>query len=244
MTGKALWQNLKKLVLYDQELIRLDQAIIEKKKQIIAHHNQISKLTEQITQLKADLFAAKKDADMLQLQANALRENEDQKRERLENIKDQREYMAVEKELSLLTHKRLTLDDATLKSWHQLEAAQQRYDNAVANYDQNQEDLKQLIAADEQALVEMHEKEELCEQAREAHEQIIPEEWRIRYDRMKDQVPDPIVPMHGSCCSVCFYSALAQDILKLKKQGILPCRNCYRFLYYDEEQETSQTKTN
>ncbi|MBS1987591.1 hypothetical protein JST56_01200 [Candidatus Dependentiae bacterium] len=242
MTGKALWQSLKKLVQYDQELIQLSESIVEKKKKIIEHHRKIADLVQHAAQLKAEFIAAKKDADMLQLQANSLREEEERKRDRLDSIRDQREYMALEKELSGLMRKRQELDDAAIKSWIRLEQAEDDQNNSVAMHEQKHNEIKLLIADDEQAIRDMQEKIQQYESQREAYALTIPEEWRVRYNRMRNQVPDPIVPVHGTCCSVCFYNALQQDVLKLKKQEILPCRNCYRFLYFDETQETEASK--
>ncbi len=242
MTGKALWQSLKQLVQYDQELIQLSESVVEKKKKIIDHHRKIADLIQQAAQFKSEFIAAKKDADMLQLQANSLREEEERKRQRLDSIRDQREYMALEKELSGLMRKRQDLDDSAIKSWHRLEKAEEEQDNAVATHEQKHDELKQLITTDEQAINEMQARIEQCEAQREAYALTIPEEWRVRYNRMRNQVPDPIVPIHGTSCSVCFYNALHQDVLKLKKQEILPCRNCYRFLYFDESQETEAHK--
>lgn len=242
MTGKALWQSLKKLVQYDQELIQLSESIVEKKKKIIDHHRKVADLIQQAARLKAEFIAAKKDADMLQLQANSLREEEERKRDRLDSIRDQREYMALEKELSGLMRKRQELDDAAIKSWIRLEQAEDDQNNSVATHEQKHNEIKLLIADDEQAIHDMQEKMQQCETQREAYALTIPEEWRVRYNRMRNQVPDPIVPVHGTCCSVCFYNALQQDVVKLKKQEIIPCRNCYRFLYFDETQETEASK--
>lgn len=239
MISKTLWQSLNQLVTYDQELIQHSATIIEKKKNIADLHHKISELTQQLTNLKEALLTAQKDADMLQLQANSLRDDEKYKRERLEKVKDQREYMAIEKEISALMQKRHVLDEATLKSWLQLETTQKKYDDALENYDQKQNEYKQSIADQEQIIANLESQIKICEQKREAHALTIPEEWRLRYNRMRNQVPDPIVHVHESCCSVCFYAVSHQDVLKLKKQEILPCRNCYRLLYYDEKQETS-----
>lgn len=242
MTGKALWQSLKQLVQYDQELIQLSESIVEKKKKIVDHHRKIADLIQHAARLKAEFIAAKKDADMLQLQANSLREEEERKRDRLDSIKDQREYMALEKELSGLMRKRLELDDTAIKSWMRLEQAEEAQNSAAATHEQKHDELKLQISDDEQAIHDMQARIQQCEIQREAYALTIPEEWRVRYNRMRNQVPDPIVPVHGTCCSVCFYNALQQDILKLKKQEILPCRNCYRFLYFDETQETEAHK--
>ncbi len=65
----------------------------------------------------------------------------------------------------------------------------------------------------------------------------IPADWLAKYERMKHNVDDPIVPVINGSCSACYYTVLYQDLLKLKKSGVLPCRNCYRFLYYDEDEE-------
>lgn len=242
MTGKALWQNLKKLVAYDQELIQQAQAVLEKEKHISEYHHKLSELTEQLSHLKSELFSTKKEADMLQLQANAVREHENQTRMRLENIRDQREYMALEKELSSLIQKRITLDEATIKSWYSLETIQKKYDDAVQNHDRSQTTIKQDITNEEQSITALQEQITHSQHERQTHYQTIPEEWKTRYNRMKNQVEDPIVSLHGISCSSCFYTAPAQDVVKLKKQEILPCRNCYRFLYYDEEQQAAEPK--
>jgi predicted nucleic acid-binding Zn-ribbon protein len=49
---------------------------------------------------------------------------------------------------------------------------------------------------------------------------------------------DPIVPVHGTSCSSCFYTIIKQDYANLKKVGMLPCRNCYRLLYLDTDTNT------
>ena len=59
---------------------------------------------------------------------------------------------------------------------------------------------------------------------------------------MRRKVADPIVPVLGASCSACYYAILRQDLTKLKKSGVLPCRNCYRFLYYDIEEENDAKK--
>jgi hypothetical protein len=237
MIGKALWRSLKELVAYDQELVQKSATIIEKKKNISELHQKITDLTQQLTQLKESAFSSQKEVDMLQLQANSLHDNEKHKRELLENVKDQREYMALEKELSSLTQKRHVLDEATLKSWHQIELVQQKYQDALDNYERLQKEHKDSIAQLERDILELEGQINECEKKREAHELTIPEEWRVRYHRMRNQVTDPIVHVHETSCSSCFYAVLHQDVIRLKKQGILPCRNCYRLLYYDENQE-------
>jgi predicted nucleic acid-binding Zn-ribbon protein len=59
---------------------------------------------------------------------------------------------------------------------------------------------------------------------------------------MKGSVPDPIVPVISECCSACYYSVLHQDMVKLKRSGVLLCRSCYRFLYYDENEQKDLKK--
>ena len=68
------------------------------------------------------------------------------------------------------------------------------------------------------------------------------EEWLNKYERMIHRVSDPIVPVMEESCSACYYAILRQDLQKLKKSGVLPCRNCYRLLYYDEKEEEESKK--
>lgn len=242
MIGKALWQSLKVLVTYDQEIIQTLSVIVEKKNSIVEMYQKISDLTQQLSHFKEAVTSAQKEADMLQLQANSLRENEEQKRNKLDNVKDQREYMALEKELSMLMKKRHLIEESTITSWQHLELSKKKYEEALAVYDHKQDEFRQKIEQINNDVSNFETQIEICEKERSDHELTIPVEWRIRYNRMKNQVADPIVSVKDLLCSACFYSVSHQDFVRLKKQDILSCRNCYRFLYYDASEETSDNQ--
>ncbi|MBX9830614.1 hypothetical protein K2X40_01535 [Candidatus Babeliales bacterium] len=242
MTGKALWQNLKILAECDHNILSLEKQKREAQKIFTTDQELIQKLAISIEEKKNRFRQEQKNVDLQELQAHDLKIKEEAKRTQLANVGSQKEYQAVRKELDRVSRDRDEQEDALLKAWHQLETAQKSYEleekNSVGRTADLTEDIQAKAAAVqtlEQQLVELHAK-------RETLVQTIPPEWLVRYDRMKHNVPDPIVPVIRSSCSSCFYAVLHQDLYKLKKSDILPCRSCYRFLYYDQEEEKDVAK--
>lgn len=242
MTGKALWQNLKILAECDHNILNLEVQKREAQKIFTNDKDLIQKLQQSIVDKKNRFRLEQKNVDLQELQAQDLKTKEEQKRTQLANVGSQKEYQAVRKELDRVSKERDEQEDMLLKAWNQLETAQKNYEleekNSVSRTAELIEDsqAKELVVQKlEQQLAELHTK-------RTALVETIPAEWLARYDRMKNNVPNPIVPVIRSSCSSCFYAVLHQDLYKLKKSDILPCRSCYRFLYYDQEEENAAAK--
>ena len=60
---------------------------------------------------------------------------------------------------------------------------------------------------------------------------------------MRERVSDPVVPILQGGCSACFYKTPEQDLILLKRNKLLQCKNCYRFLFFEKEAETLAEKT-
>lgn len=68
-------------------------------------------------------------------------------------------------------------------------------------------------------------------------EKGVPEEWLERYAMMRSRVSDPVVPVKDGLCSACFHQILAQDMILLRRNKLLQCKECYRFLYLESGQQ-------
>jgi hypothetical protein len=239
MVGGTLLKVLKSLVDCDQAITSLDTLIIEKKEVVEKNTKIIEELEKKIAELNTEVHAKKKEADFQNLQSRELKDKEDSKREQLEGIDNQKEYKALEREIEVLTRKRIELDEKLMKYWYKIEQ------DSKNNHDEVQistEKVEQLQAQNKEYIDTINASEKQREQRSiERTERIlqVPQEWRQRYERMRSSVDDPIVAVLSSSCGACYYSILKQDLTKLKKEEILLCRNCYRFLYFDQEEQTS-----
>ena len=237
MTGKALWQKLKTLVDCDKQ-------ILETKEKIFSHHKELEKRQKIISKLETCeqekeklCIQGKKNVHMQELQAKDLQKKEEDKRQQLLKISNQKEYKAFEKEIKELVHKQAMQEDVLVQAWNQLELTTKDFEKTVEENKIKIKQLKSDIEEQEKTTTILQKKLEEYLQVRQKAAVDIPAEWLSRYERMKNNVPDPIVPVIQNSCSACFYSILKQDLYKLKRSGVLPCRNCYRFLYYNEEEE-------
>jgi predicted nucleic acid-binding Zn-ribbon protein len=68
----------------------------------------------------------------------------------------------------------------------------------------------------------------------------LPQEWRTKYDRMLESVPDPIVAVVSNVCGSCFYAIVGKDLNQLRAGELLPCRSCYRILFMEPEKSSDE----
>lgn len=235
MTGKSLWQQLKDVADCDKKVAELTSEIA-RIREGIAKDLQFNTQQETLIHTKERAWMdAQKDLHSKELTLKELKTTEDKKRRQLDNVKNQKEYKALEGEIETLSRKRALLEEEALKVLYDVDALKKEVDALRSNtaekatiiaHDQQikQDNLNHLEIKHAEAL-------KACDEAL----QHIPEEWRAQYERMRLTVQDPIVPVINDCCSSCFYSILHQDLSKLKKSQVVVCRSCYRFLYWDNQ---------
>jgi predicted nucleic acid-binding Zn-ribbon protein len=244
MIEKSLWQQIKDVVDCDKQIAALNNTITDLQKGI-SHDTDLESQRNAILHEKQRLlFEAQKNSQLKELTLKELKETEAQKRLQLDAVKNQKEYKAFQSEIESLAAQRNKQEEESLKHLYlidklkaELETLQQSdtEKHAILEHDKQ-------IKADNLA----HLQTTLLEtvQKRETAIQHVPSEWRIQYERMKQSVPDPIVPVLDGSCSACYYAVLFHDLAKLKKSQLVVCRNCYRFLYYDESEEKSLKQPN
>lgn len=241
MIGQALYKILKNLVLIDKEINELNSKIKQTEIILETDLKQIPLLENEIKILENEILKQKKNLALLELNAKSLRENEKKQKNKLELISNPKEYKSLEKEIRAIELNSLEQEDELLRTWRKLEDLQQKFEQNKIQSDEKMKQLKESSLAQNESLKDQIKKSKELNEKRLNAIKDIPAEWLSKYERMKNKVPDPIVPVLNFTCSACYYSVLHQDIAKLKQGQILPCKNCYRFLYYDalEEKEAN-----
>ncbi len=241
MVGQSLWKNLKYLVTIDKQIDELGKNISKTKTILDQDKLDIPKLEKIIKQYQADYAEKNKLVTQEEITSKELKEKEKKERELLEKSANEKEYKALERGLKQVLYKRKKQDDVLINAWHLFEEAKNNIDVEKPKNEEQIINLKKGIDVQTKAIEDSKNQQNELITQRKVAEGTIPQEWLDKYERMRHKVEDPIVPVLGESCSACYYSILRQDLSKLKKAGVLPCRNCYRFLYYDKsEEEESQ----
>ena len=242
MVGQSLWKNLKNLVLIDKKKESIKENIKSSSHLLEKDLRTIPLYKAEIESIKAKYHDAKKELNLAEMNAAELKEKEDKKRKQLESLDNSKQYPVLEKELKSIVQKRVEIDNILLSSWHKVEELGKKLTQIETEKTETIKQLEEGMQVQQQEINDLKIQLENLDKVRAEALQLIPLEWQTKYERMKNKVSDPIVPVIDSVCSACYYSVLRQDLLELKKSAVLPCRNCYRFLYYDMEEEKESQK--
>jgi predicted nucleic acid-binding Zn-ribbon protein len=242
MVGQSLWKNLKTLVSIDKQVGELEKNIEQTYNILEKEEKEIPKLEKKLEQSRHAYLEQKNQVTQQEITAKELKEKEEKEKKILEKSTNEKEYKAAEKELKKISQDRTTHDDKLIKAWHDLESLKAKYEKEKAESEELIKNFTHGIEAQKEAISDSKKQKNEILEKRKDFIKNIPEEWLEKYERMRHKVSDPIVPVLGTSCSACYYSILRQDLSLLKKSGVLPCRNCYRFLYYNEEEEKEAEK--
>jgi len=237
MTGKTLWQQIKDVVECDQKITALATDIQTITQTIAQEEISLTNYQKNLDKSKKALFDAQKNANLAELSAKEIKESEERKLKLLDNAREQKEYMALKREIETLSQRRIALDESLIKQWYDVERLKDEVHTLDTNKDEQVARISHDIAVKKENVQNLTTKRETMQQERERALALLPAEWISKYQRMQESVPDPIVPVVDGNCSSCFYTILHHDLSKLKAAQVLICRSCYRFLYYDVAQE-------
>ena len=73
------------------------------------------------------------------------------------------------------------------------------------------------------------------EVTRHDHTKDVPQEWLDKYNRMRNTVSNPVVPVVSGTCGGCSYLLTTQTLLSLGQNKMIQCSGCYRLLYKNFE---------
>lgn len=240
--SQPIWQMLMRVISLDQKAREINQKIEECYKQISFKEDHKEILKQNIQEHETELSNSKKEVRNLENEMNAVFAQVDEKRKTLDNLRNPKELRALEKELKITESKHQEIEDKLLGVWHKLEASEKKLIQEKAVYHDNLASVDEEINSIKEEIKNLSIKHQECIVEHDQALAQVPSEWRGRYEHMKGKVVDPIVPMLNDYCSACFYLVLPSDCARIKKGAILPCHNCYRFLYYSKDEEKKEEK--
>ena len=232
-----LWQKFKQLGLLDRQAITLTDARDKLIAQIKAQQTAIANRKNLLEHMVSEHKKISHEVGLKEADINAVVTKLTAKEHRLEEAQSPKEELAIEHEITALKKICHGLEDVCLEQMAQLETLNRfmSQDAPAALEECKQE--QAALAAIELELEAINVTIASNRGEQEIVINTITPEWFKKYQSMKSNIPDPITPVVQSICGSCFYEVLAQDLVRLKLNAILPCRSCFRLLYCDTEKQ-------
>lgn len=237
----------KKLLSALKNLASCDKKITEKKEVLSHKKKSLEQLIQSVETLASERSLKKKSCDDLQKEFQELRlsreealQHEQRKRERLETISSPKEYRALERELELLSKKSREVEQRAQQLAGVCKKNKEEVDFLLLREEQLQAETAIQKKNYEEEMHGLNKEIELLLQERTVLICLVPLEWQGRYEKMRLHVEDPVVPVLNTVCSSCYYVVLPHDLGQLKKHALISCKNCYRILYAEADNDDLQ----
>lgn len=241
MITTPLWQVLKNLVTLDNEILAVEslahstQHKLSQERKALEHEKDILKIAlDNVNQ-------AKKAAQLAELNLQEVNTALTRKKKQYDLCITAKESQACEHEITRLTLEQAVQETIVLDSWDFLQKTSSQLHATESSlsieHTQRLATVQQLESElNAQMLAATNDKNKRSE----ISAQVSPE-WLNRYESMRETVKNPIVPVTQSSCSSCFYTITAQDLMRIKRSGLLPCKSCYRLLYSEDESSAKES---
>lgn len=219
------------LITFDRNYEKISIRIASLEKEIALLHSQEQELANTLTTAQQLMLSIKKEIDTYDLSVKELDEQIQKKKELLAAAMSPREHRAIMAEIDALNTRQLQREEQLLTAWNTLDTRKRLYEKLAQTNEQHIRDIKTAITEKENEI--SAEKVLLTEGAKQraTYQQGLPAQWLEKYAAMRCRVPNPIVPIEQGSCSACFHSVSEQELVQLRRQALLQCKGCYRFLY-------------
>ncbi len=235
--------SLVRLIEFDRQITAQEQQAQKLHTQIAAIEKNLQKLELAKQQSEKRVFSAQKMVHEHEAVMKDLEAGEQTKKELLEKTQSSKEYESIKKEITYLKKRQYDHEKEVVRSWKDLETAQKelsayqtQYTSQATALHEQQTQKRAAIQTIESAIKKLNEE-------RIPLEKQVPEELRAQYSRMRASSQNPMVPVEYDSCSGCFAQLSAQDLLDLKRNKLIQCRSCYRFVYLTENMPPAEPGT-
>lgn len=219
------------LIEFDRTLIAQEQLSATISSQLAHLERTIADRDQARQHAEKQIFNAKKSVHEHEQTMKNFELKEQEKRKLLDTIQSQKEYDALKKEITHLKKLQYDHEKMVVKSWKDLEVAQKEFDAHTTQFKEQTSLLNEQIAQKRDELQQVSALINQLRVQRTSLEPHVPEEWLAQYQRMRAQTTNPIVPLEYNSCSGCFSQLSAQNLLELKRNKLIQCNSCYRFIY-------------
>lgn len=218
------------------ELILFDQSLLE-------YENQLDTLYEQISSIEGAYRSHSQDFLTKQHQLSELRKfikncekelDDAIAQEALINqthkdIHAKKEYTALKKELDHYHAVQNSLEKKLLTSLSQAEVIEKECKELEQQKDHASNTIQASIEECKAKITALEESFEQAKLKRDEYQKQVPPEWIIQYERMRNEVADPLAFIFEDSCSACFQVLTPYDMIRVSK-GPVTCKGCFRFL--------------
>lgn len=235
-------QNFIDLVTFDQNLVTLESSIVLSEKKLQKLRDELQKIQKRVEEKTHEKKELKKSFDLQELHVKDLQEKENAQAATMERVKNTKECDAATKQLDHIRSDRTRHEKKLMQTWNTYQLLEKEVEQLRADYDTKIVQTQEQIAQEDVALAALQ--HELREQNNQRSSKIasLPEEWMNSYEHMRGKVTNPVVPVAQDSCSACFYLVSSRDLQILRQNGLLSCKDCYRFLYFDHEATVQESK--
>ncbi len=242
MGEKTPFQKFIELISFDQQITSLEQRLKQFKQEVSSLKSQEADFAKRAELLRRAFVDAQKNVDLKELEMKSLEHADQEKKERLKLTTGQKEYKSLKIEIERVHQKQHTLEQELLAAWKQRESAQKAYEEQEKNMTHATQELQEKVREKQSQIDQLT--ADIAQQAviRPAKEDSIPAEWLEKYAMMRAQVEDPVVPVYDGSCSACYYKVTDSDMQHLRRNKLLQCKDCYRFLYIPGSETTDSEK--
>ena len=222
------------LTLFDRDIVLQEEQIVSLEKDVGDVVLKKEDLVVQLDQAKQKVHDFQKAVDTTELEMRELDLKEKEEKNKFDNVTNQKEYNSIKKEIDQVNSLQHDKEAEVVNAWNKLETARRDFTKIEESFEENFQQVEQQLVdiykEIEAAKLELQEKIK----ERPSKEVGLPEEWLERYSAIKQSVSDPVVPVLNDSCSVCFYQVPVGDLSSLKRNKLLQCKGCYRFLYLED----------
>jgi predicted nucleic acid-binding Zn-ribbon protein len=158
-------------------------------------------------------------------------EQEKEKRHKLGFLSEYRDIKAMQSEIDALKHTQIKNEQQLMQVWNKLEQTQKDLSRIKKHQEEELVVLDAHIRDHSVVIAQKQEELAVIMDSRAGKEAPVPREWLDCYSTMSSRVSDPVVIVEYDACSACFTAIAKQDLLRLERRAVIPCRLCFRLLY-------------
>jgi len=228
------------LITFDQSLCKTEKTIDNLRSEIEYLNDILQTLLSDVAVKKEHVHTLRKMVDAKELEMKSLDEQEKVVRVKLSSVSNEKEYQALKNEANSLKKQQHDYEETLIEVWNTFETAQKEFEKKDQEITTKKDEVEKQLQEKQKEMEISQKSLDGSMQERSAKEKNVPEEWLEKYGRMRNSVTNPVVAVLGGSCGVCFYKIPDQDALLIKRQKLIQCKGCYRFLYGQQEEEASE----
>lgn len=229
--AKHAFRALIDLVQFDQAIAQVLHQAQASRDHIVDFQQQERNLGNALEESKHRLLEWRKLVDEKELLLKTLEGQERSKKEQLDRVHSNKEYVALQAEITQLKREQDSLEQEVVTAWNKRDMAHAEHDVLKDQARAKIAELRALIEQHEQKIAHLELQYAQLQVDRLAKEVLVPSEWLEKYNALGARIQDPVIAIDGDACGGCFSPLTNQELMRLNRGALLQCQSCFRFLY-------------